>query len=133
MDGRAISHEVLEHLRFSAINLHEKNISADDIADSFKVTRQAVYRWLRKEKQDGKRSLKSTKAPGPDFLLTERQLKKLLSLLRKPASELGYSTDLWIQLHKRSKTVIEINHLQKSVFFALTYVVHVFQCRYIYQ
>ncbi|PIZ04929.1 MAG: hypothetical protein COY58_01670 [Gammaproteobacteria bacterium CG_4_10_14_0_8_um_filter_38_16] len=25
---------------------------------------------------------------------------------------------LWLQPHKRSKTVIEINHLQKSVFFA---------------
>ena len=95
MDGRAISHEVLEHFRFSAIKLHQKNISVDDIADSFKVTRQAVYRWLNKAKATGKHSLKSTKSPGPDFYLTENQLKKLLLLLRRPASELGYSTDLW--------------------------------------
>lgn len=95
MDGRTIPHEVLEHFRFSAIKLHRKNIPVDDIADSFGVTRQAVYRWLSKEKETGKRSLKSTKAPGPDFHLTENQLKKLLSLIRRPASELGYSTDLW--------------------------------------
>jgi len=95
MDGRAISHEVLEHFRFSAIKLHQKNIHIDDIADSFEVTRQAVYRWINKEKENGKRSLRSTKSPGPDFNLTEKQLKKLLSFIRKPASELGYSTDLW--------------------------------------
>jgi transposase len=95
MDGRAISHEVLEHFRFSAIRLHRKNIPVKDIADSFGVTRQAVYRWLKKEKEAGKRGLKATKSPGPNFYLTENQLKKLLSLIRKPASELGYSTDLW--------------------------------------
>lgn len=95
MDGRAISHEVLEHFRFSAINLHRKNIPINDIADSFGVTRQAVYRWINKQEKNGKRSLKSTKAPGPDFHLTEKQFKKLLSYIRKPASELGYSTDLW--------------------------------------
>ena len=31
MDGRTISHEVLEHFRFSAIKLHRKNIPVDDI------------------------------------------------------------------------------------------------------
>jgi len=95
MDGRTISHEVLEHFRFSAINLHRKNIPVNDIADSFGVTRQAVYRWINKEKDDGKRSLKSIKSPGPDFYLTEKQIAKLLLMIRKPASELGYSTDLW--------------------------------------
>jgi transposase len=75
--------------------LYRKNIPIDDIADSFGVTRQAVYRWLNKNKEFGKRGLKSTKSSGPNFHLTEKQLKKLLSLIRRPASELGYSTDLW--------------------------------------
>ena len=95
MDGRALSHDVLEHFRFSAIKLHEKNIHVNDIAHSFGVTRQVVYRWINKSKKDGKRSLKSTKSPGPDFHLTESQVNKLLTFLRKPASELDYSTDLW--------------------------------------
>lgn len=95
MDGRTISHEVLEHCRFSAIKLHRKNIPVNDIADSFGVTRQAVYRWIKNEKENGKRSLISTKSSGSDFYLTESQLNKLLSFIRKPASELGYSTDLW--------------------------------------
>lgn len=95
MDGRSISHEILEHLRFSAINLHRKNVPVNDIADSFGVTRQAVYRWIKKKDEQGKHSLKSTKAPGPNFHLTEKKFKELLLFIRKPASELGYSTDLW--------------------------------------
>jgi transposase len=95
MDGRTISHEVLEHFRFSAIKLHRKNIPVNDIADSFGVTRQAVYRWIKNEKENGMRSLKSRKSPGPDISLTDKQLRKLLSIIKKPASESGYSTDLW--------------------------------------
>jgi transposase len=95
MDGRTISHEVLEHCRFTAIKLHRKNVPVNDIADSFGVTRQAVYRWINKEKENGKNSLKSTIASGPDFHLNESQLKNLLSSIRKPASKFGYATDLW--------------------------------------
>jgi len=95
MDGRALSHEVSEHCRFSAINLHQKNIPVNVIAASLGVTRQAVYRWIRNEKVHGKCSLKSTKSPGRDFYLTEKQIKKLLSFIKRPASDLGYSTDLW--------------------------------------
>ena len=95
MDGRSISHEVLEHCRFSAIELHRRNVHINDIASSFGVTRQAVYRWINSKNKNGKRSLKSTKSPGPDFHLNDEQIKKLLSLIRKPASEIGYSTDLW--------------------------------------
>lgn len=95
MDGRTITHEVLESFRFSAIELHRRKVPVDDIAASFGVTRQAVYRWIKLEKTNGKDSLKSVKSPGPDFHLSEKQLSKLLSLIQKPASELGYSTDLW--------------------------------------
>jgi transposase len=95
MDGRTISHEVLESFRFSAIEFHRRGVPVEDIAKSFGVTRQAVYYWLRLERENGKNSLKSVKSPGPECYLTEKQFSKLLSLIRKPASELGYSTDLW--------------------------------------
>ena len=54
MDGRSISHEVLESFRFSAIELHRREVPIEDIADSFGVTRQAVYRWIKLEKIEGK-------------------------------------------------------------------------------
>jgi len=94
-DGRSISHEVLETFRFASIRLKKSGVPINIISKSFRVTERAVYRWLRKSKIDGSNSLKSSKATGPESALSENQLSKLLKLLRKPATELGYSTDLW--------------------------------------
>ena len=94
-DGRAISHEVLETYRFAAIKLKKSGVEIDVIANSFNVTERAVYRWLKKSKTDGIKSLKSSKATGPESYLSEDELSTLLKLIRKPATKLGYSTDLW--------------------------------------
>jgi transposase len=94
-DGRSIAHEVLETYRFATLKLKAAGVQVDVIAHSFNVTERAVYRWLRKAKIGGKNSLKSSKATGPASFLTEQQLSMLCRLLRKPATKLGYSTDLW--------------------------------------
>lgn len=94
-DGRSISHEVLETYRFAAIKLKKSGVPINVISNSFSVTERAVYRWLRKAKVEGKKSLKSTKGTGRESELLEDDLSELCKLLRKPATKLGYSTDLW--------------------------------------
>jgi transposase len=94
-DGRSLSHEVLETYRFAAIKLKKSGVPINVISNSFNVTERAVYRWLKKSKVEGKSSLKSTKATGRASHLSEDKLSELCKLLRKPATELGYSTDLW--------------------------------------
>jgi transposase len=94
-DGRSISHEVLETYRFAAIKLKESGIPINVISKSFNVTERAVYRWLKKSETDGPGSLKSSKAAGPESQLSEDELSTLCKLIRKPATKLGYSTDLW--------------------------------------
>lgn len=94
-DGRSISHEVLETYRFAAIKLKKSGVPINVISNSFSMTERAVYRWLRKSKVEGKSSLKSTKATGRESNLSENQLSDLCKFLRKPATEVGYSTDLW--------------------------------------
>ena len=47
-DGRSISHEVLETFRFAAIQLRKSGVQINTIANSFNVTEQAVYSWLKK-------------------------------------------------------------------------------------
>lgn len=94
-DGRSLSHEVLETYRFAAIKLNKSGVSINVISKSFNVTERAVYRWLRKSKFEGKASLKSTKGTGRESELSEEDLSELCKLLRKPATNLGYSTDLW--------------------------------------
>ena len=94
-DGRSISHEVLETFRFAAIKLRKSGVQINTIANSFNVTERAVYSWLKKSKTEGIKSLTSSKATGPESYLSEDELSILCKLLRKPASKLGYSTDLW--------------------------------------
>jgi transposase len=94
-DGRSISHEVLETYRFAAIKLKKSGVPIDVISKSFNVTERAVYRWLSKSNTNGAASLKSSKATGPESHLSENELLTLCKLIRKPATKLGYSTDLW--------------------------------------
>jgi len=101
IDGRTFSHDVLESYRFTAISLHKRGISISVIASSFKVTIQAVYKWLKIEKRFGKNALKSNKATGRPTELTVEQLKYLKKLLRKRATKLGYETDLWSGMRVR--------------------------------
>jgi len=116
-DGRAISHEVLETYRFAAIKLKKSGVQINVIADSFNVTERAVYRWIKKSKTEGKNSLKASKSTGPESFLSEEQLSELCKLLRKPATELGYSTDLWSgpKIRHLIKYEFDIEYHQKHI------------------
>lgn len=94
-DGRSIPHDLLEQYRRSAVELHSQQVQVSVIARSFRVTPQAVYRWLSKARHHGLRALRSTKATGRPPSLTKGQFKRLLGFLRRPASRFGYATDLW--------------------------------------
>jgi transposase len=94
-DGRSLDHRLLEGFRFAAVGLRERGVPVADIAGSFGVTSEAVYTWLKKARTKGVASLRSTKAPGPEPALSRRRFDELISILRRPASEAGYATDLW--------------------------------------
>jgi transposase len=94
-DGRSLDHKTLEGYRFAAIRLHKAEVSVATIAKSFGVTSEAVYVWLKKARTEGMRSLKSSKAPGPEPALKEEYFSALLKTIRLPASKCGYATDLW--------------------------------------
>ena len=94
-DGRCLSHDVLEGYRLAAVNLYKSKVEIDVIAASFGVTLQAVYRWIRKFRKQGIKSLKSTIGCGVEPRLNEEQFRELIQCLRKPATKLGYASDLW--------------------------------------
>ncbi len=95
IDGRCLSHDVLEGYRLAAIKLYRSKVEIKIIAASFGVTLQAVYKWIWKFSKEGLPGLKSTSACGVEPRLNEEQFKELLKCLRRPARELGYTTDLW--------------------------------------
>lgn len=94
-DGRSLDHKTLEGYRFAAVKLSKRNISVATIAESFGVTTEAVYIWLKKARTGGIRSLKANKASGREPSLNRDQFSELLRAIRRPASKLGYATDLW--------------------------------------
>lgn len=94
-DGRSLDHQTLEGYRFAAVKLSKRNVPITTIAESFGVTTEAVYIWLKKARTEGVRSLKSSKAAGREPALDEKQFTGLLRAIRRPASRLGYATDLW--------------------------------------
>jgi transposase len=85
----------MEAYRFAAVRLRCEGVRVEVIARSFGVTAKAVYEWLGKQRIGGLQSLRARKAPGAVPALSEAQFRKLLALLRKPATELGYNSDLW--------------------------------------
>jgi transposase len=107
-DGRCLSHDILEGYRLAAINLHKSKVKIKVIAVSFGVTVQAVYGWIRKFRKNGIKSLKSTTACGVEPRLNQEQFNELIRCLRKPATKLNYSTDLW--------SGPRVSHLIKKLF-----------------
>jgi transposase len=94
-DGRSLSHETLERYRLASLELRKRGVPVGDIAESFGVRIEAVSRWFKKSKEKGVRSLMSSKSGGRSPHLNQNQLSETIRALRKPASELGYATDLW--------------------------------------
>lgn len=93
--GRALSHDILEHYRFRAIELHKKGKKINDIADFFGVHRCAISHWITAYKRHGKNALKSKKARGAEYKLSKEELKEILSMLNNDATIYNFETPLW--------------------------------------
>lgn len=93
--GRSYPHEVLEHYRFRAIELHENGKKINDIADFFGVHRCAVSHWITTYNRHGKKALESKKAKGPEYKLSDKEIKEILAMLNDDATIYGFETPLW--------------------------------------
>lgn len=111
-DGRNIPRDAMEYMRIQSIRLFKERKRADEIADFFGVTVDAVYKWKRKHKEKGIEGLKSKKAKGKKPTLDESDKLQILSFLEKSATEFGFETQLWNC--KRVQQVIK-ERLYKSI------------------
>ena len=105
MDGRTLSHEVLETYRLRAIELRKAGKKVKDIAFFFGLHPSAVSRWFVKYKKGGIDALKSRKALGPPPKLTIEEVNEVLNCLKKPATDYGFPTPLWTC--KRVKQLVQ--------------------------
>lgn len=113
-DGRSISHEALEFLRFRAIELKQSGEKVEDIAKFFGVHPGSVSRWLGTYRRKGKNALKSKKATGRKTKLTKKEKLNIVECLKQPATEFGFETPLWttkrVCLLIRKKTEKSLHH-----------------------
>lgn len=95
IDCRSFSHEVLEHYRFRAIELHHEGKKINDIADYFGIHRCSVSHWITAHKRHGKKFLKSKRSTGRPNKLNKQETDELLSLFESDAMQHGFETPLW--------------------------------------
>ena len=101
-DGRTLPHNILEEMRFRAIEAYQAGKGVAEIAKLLGVHWGSVSRWLTKWRRDGQRALKERKATGrpPKFdckrhgkailkLVNLRPLNLVMSIRSGPASVSG--------------------------------------------
>lgn len=101
-NGYSIGHQTLEEMRFTAVRMVKRGIRVEDIASSMRLNRSTVFGWVRRFRQSGLKTLRSTKAPGAQPKLKSFYFSKLIRMLHHPASRYGFWSDLWTGPRVRS-------------------------------
>jgi len=101
--------DALEKRRLAAVRLLKKGeMNQSQIALQLKVCRQTVSRWATELRQGGQAAIKKAGRAGRKPQLQERDLQRLVRLLRQGPEALGYETPLW--------TCWRVAHLIESEF-----------------
>ena len=109
-DGRTLPHNILEEMRFRAIEAYQAGKGVAEIAKLLGVHWGSVSRWLTKWRRDGQQALKERKATGrPPKLDCKRHGKAILKLVKHPATEYGYEHPLWTCQRIRQVISAELN------------------------
>ena len=92
-DGRKLPHDLLEEMRFRAIEWHQSGKSVSEIANLLGLHWGSVSRWLTRWRRQGRRALKGRKASGrPPKLDCKRYGKAILKVVKRPATDYGYTS-----------------------------------------
>src|SRR3989344_4223944 len=94
-DGRTHSHEFLEGCRIRSIELYKKGEQINEISYFLGFHRGVVSKWISNFKKYGKKALKSKKAKGPDYKLSEKEIQNIISILYDDATIYGFENPLW--------------------------------------
>ena len=95
-DGRKLSHETSETIRLMAVKRVKEGEKPSDVIKSFGMCRTSIYRWMRTEKQYGKKALRTRKHPGPQRKLSREGRRLVYKLVcGNDPRRYGLDTGLW--------------------------------------
>src|SRR3989442_5008080 len=96
LDGRALAHNVLEDMRFRAIQSYEQGRGVLEIADLLDLHWGSVSRWLTKWRRGGLKALQARRATGrPKKLDCQEHGRAILKVVSRAATQYGYEHPLW--------------------------------------
>ena len=97
IDGRRVSDQVREEIRFKAIKDWHLGMNPTNLARKYGTSRKIVYQWIERYNQGGWDGLKTrTGKTGPKPRLSSEQEEQLKILLRtRTPIDYGYQTSLW--------------------------------------
>lgn len=81
----------------------------NDIVKVWNIDKSSVYKWVKKVERG--ETLERKKSPGSGRLssINEKNQKRILRILKKPASKFGFETDLWTTARIQSVCKKELN------------------------
>src|SRR5678810_1236799 len=96
-DGRALDHNLSEHLRIMAVRrVVEGGERPSDVMRSMGLHRTSIYPWLQTYDEYGYEGLKGTKAAGPTPKLSEKQRRQIHRwIVGKDPRQYGFDFGLW--------------------------------------
>ncbi len=111
LDGRKLSHEVLEEIRIRAVTQVQNGKSPEEVIAALGMTRSCIYNWLAAYRSGGWHSLKSKKLDGRPKKLTGKQVQWIYKVIvQKNPHQYRLEFALWTL-----KLVKEMIHLKLGI------------------
>lgn len=81
LDGRKLSHEVLEEIRIRAVTQVQKGKSPEEVIAALGMARPCIYNWLAAYRSGGWGALKSKKLNGRPKKLAGKQMESIYKII----------------------------------------------------
>lgn len=96
IDGRTLSHDASETIRVMAVRRVREGEAPSQVIKSYGMSRTTIYKWLAAVAERGEHALKASKHPGPEFKLTDAQMRQVRKwICGKDPRQYGFDFGLW--------------------------------------
>jgi len=80
-------------LKTKAVSAYQNGLGAASVADAFGYDRVTIHRWAREIETNPNLARKVGSGRSPK--IDDKNARRLLKIIKQPASSYGYETDLW--------------------------------------
>ncbi len=82
-------------IRIRAVRASLNGMAQTEVANAYQVNRSTIHRWVKRYRKHKEVGLKRCTVSGRPSLLKSIKDETFLSIILRPATDLGYETDFW--------------------------------------